>query len=191
MLAAERVVRRQLEGARSLLLLPAHSVPSVFVRVQMEAGAVHDPPEKAGLAQLVAGLLTRGTAAYSAQELAVITDAQGMSLRVDADRETAVASLKCLPEDLAQGLELLAEVVRRPTFPADEMERLRTQMLVAWRRSEDDTRAVAARRLMERIYPEGHPFRHAIGGTEATLTGLQADDLRRFHETHYGPAGTR
>lgn len=187
-LAPERVVRRRLSGGAVLLLLPAPAVPSVFVRVQMEAGAVHEPPEKAGLAQLVAGLLTRGTASYTAQELAVITDAQGMSLRVDAGRETAVASLKCLPEDLAQGLGLLAEVVCRPAFPADEMERLRTQMVVAWRRSEDDSRAVAARRLMERIYPEGHPFRHAIGGTEATLTGLQVDDLKRFHETHYGPA---
>lgn len=189
-LTADRVVRRQLEGGAALLILPAHSVPSVFVRVQMEAGAVHDPPGKAGLAQLVAGLLTRGTAAYSAQELAVITDAQGMSLRVDVGRETAVASLKCLPEDLVQGLELLAEVIRRPTFPADEMERLRTQMLVAFRRSENDTRAVAGRRLMERLYPEGHPFRHPIGGTETSLTGLQAEDLRRFHETHYGPVGT-
>lgn len=189
LLAAERIVRRELPGGAVLLLLPTPTVPSVFVRVQMEAGAVHEPPEKAGLAQLVAGVLTRGTAAYSAQELAIITDAQGMSLRVDAGRETAVAALKCLPEDLARGVQLLAEVVRRPSFPDDEVERLRTQMLVNWRRSEDDTRSVAARRLMERIYPEGHPYRQPIGGTEATLTGLQADDLRRFHQAHYGPRG--
>nr|PZN73267.1 MAG: insulinase family protein [Bacillota bacterium] len=188
-LSPERVVRRELPGGAVLLVFPTPTVPSVFVRVQMEAGAVHEPPGKAGLAQLVAGLLTRGTAQYTAQELALITDAQGMSLRVDAGRETAVASLKCLPEDLEKGLHLLAEVIRRPTFPEGEVERLRAQMLVAWRRAEDDTRAVAARRLMEQIYPEGHPYRQPLGGTEATLTGLQVEDLRRFHQAHYGPKG--
>jgi len=187
MITPDRVVRRKLSVGPVLLALPTPSLPSVFVRVQMEAGAVHEPPEKAGLAQLVAGLLTRGTAAYTAQELGAITDALGMSLRVDVGRETAVAWLKCLPEDLVRGLGLLAEVIRRPTFPADEIERLRTQMVVAWRRSEDDSRSVAARRLVELMYPERHPFRHPIGGTEETLTGLRAEDLVRFHGAHYGP----
>jgi len=186
-LSPERVIRRTLSSGAALLVLPAPSVPSVFVRVQMEAGAVWETEAQAGLAQMVAAMLTRGSEGRSAAELAVETDARGMVLRVDAGRETAVASLKCLPEDLERGLELLAGVVRRPTFPADELERVRTQMLVAVRRAEDDTRTVASRRLTERLYPPGHPYRHAVQGTEATLSALTARDLAAFHRAHYGP----
>lgn len=188
-LSPDRVVRRTLSCGATLLLFPAASVPSVFVRVQMEAGAVWETAAQAGLAQMVAALLTRGSEAFSAADLALTTDTLGMSIRVDVGRETAVASLKCLPEDLDRGLSLLAEVIRRPTFPADEMERVRTQMLVAVRRAEDDTRTVAARRLMERLYPEGHPYRHAVGGTEESLRALAADDLAAFHRARYGPRG--
>jgi len=185
----DRVVRRTLSCGAVLLLFPAASVPSVFVRVQMEAGAVWETAEQAGLAQMVAALLTRGSEAFTAAELALTTDALGMSIRVDVGRETAVASLKCLPEDLGCGLSLLAEVIRRPTFPADELERVRTQMLVSIRRAEDDTRTVAARRLMERLYPEGHPYRHAVCGTEASVRALTGDDLASFHRARYGPQG--
>lgn len=188
-LPPERVVRRELTNGSTLLVFPAETIPSAFVRVQMEAGSVHEPAAKAGLAQLVALLLTRGTARHTAEELALQTDALGMALRVDVGRETAVASLKCLPEDLHTGLELLAEVVRQPSFPPDELARMRDRMLVSVREADNDTRSVAARRLMEQIYPEGHRYRHPISGTEESLTTLTEEDLRTFHQIHYGPRG--
>ncbi|MFZ5815882.1 MAG: M16 family metallopeptidase [Bacillota bacterium] len=184
-----QIVRRQLPGGATLLVYPAATIPSVFVRVQMEAGAMHEPPAKAGLAQLTAQLLTRGSQAFTAEELAVKTDALGMSVRVDVGRETAVAALKCLPEDLTTGLEILAEVVRRPTFPADEMGRMRDRMLAAVREANNDTRTVAARRLAELIYPENHPYRHPVNGTENSLPAITVDDLTAFHRTHYGSNG--
>jgi zinc protease len=182
-----RVVRQELPGGASLLVYPAASIPSVYVRVQMEAGAVHDPAGKAGVAQLAAQLLTRGSGAFTADELALKTDALGMSVRVDIGRETAVATLKCLPEDLAAGLDLLAEVVRSPIFPEDEMARMRDRMLVMVRQAEDDTRAVAGRRLAEQIYPEGYPYRAPANGTEETLRSIAREDLVAFHGRRYGP----
>ncbi|HLN62035.1 MAG TPA: insulinase family protein, partial [Symbiobacteriaceae bacterium] len=154
-----RIARQEMAGGAKLLVYPAASIPSVYVRVQMEGGAIHDPDGKAGLAQLTAQLLNRGSEAFTADELAIKTDALGMSIRVDIGRETAVATLKCLPEDLDAGLDLLAEVVRRPAFPDDELQRMRDRMLVAVREAESDTRSVAGRRLAELIYPEGYPYR--------------------------------
>ncbi|MFZ5824659.1 MAG: M16 family metallopeptidase [Bacillota bacterium] len=185
----ERIVRRSLPNGATLLVYPAATIPSAFVRVQMEAGAVHEPPAKAGLAQLTGQLLTRGSEAFTAEELALKTDALGMSVRVDVGRETAVATLKCLPEDLQTGLEILAEVIRRPTFPADEMGRMRDRMLVAVREANNDTRSVAARQLAELIYPENHPYRHPVNGTEESLAAIAGEDLAAFHSAHYGPNG--
>ena len=185
----ERIVRRELPGGATLLVYPADTIPSVCVRVQVEAGAVHDPAGKEGLAQLTAQLLTRGSQPFTAEELALKTDALGMSIRVDIGRETAVGGLKCLPEDLATGLELLAEVLRQPTFPDDEMARMRDRMLVAVREADNDTRSVASRRLSEALYPEGHPYRSPANGNEASLGALTRQDLQAFHARQYGPNG--
>jgi zinc protease len=182
-----RIVRQELPGGATLLVYPAETIPSVFVRVQLEAGAIHDPVGKAGLAQLTAQLLTRGSEGLTADELALQTDALGMAVRVDIGRETAVGTLKCLPEDLQTGLGLLARVLRTPTFPADELKRMRDRMLVAVREAENDTRSVAGRRLMELIYPEGYPYREPANGTEESLAAIGRDDLAAFHGKHYGP----
>lgn len=185
----ERIVRRELPGGATLLVYPAESIPSVLVRVQLEAGAAHDPAGKQGLAQLTAQLLTRGTQRFTAEELALKTDALGMSIRADIGRETAVGSLKCLPEDLGTGFELLAEVLRQPTFPEDELSRMRDRMLVGVREADNDTRSVANRRLAEQLYPEGHPYRSPINGNEESLRSITREDLQAFHRRQYGPNG--
>jgi zinc protease len=184
-----RIVRTDLPSGATLLVYPAQSIPSVLVRIQVEAGAVHDVAGKEGLSQLTAQLLARGSTAFTADELAVRTDALGMSIRVDVGRETAVSMLKCLPEDLEAGLGFLADVLGHPTFPEDEMERMRQRLLVVVRESNSDTRSVATRQLMETIYPAGHPYRSPANGTEESLGSLVRGDLLAFHQEHYGPVG--
>lgn len=184
-----RVVRRELPGGATLLTYPAETIPSVFVRVQMEAGPLHDPVGKAGLAALTAQMTNKGTRSYTAEELALKTDALGMSIRADVGRETAIFSLKCLPEDLDAGLGLLAEVMRFPTFPADEFARMQARTLVGLRQAANDTRTVAARKLAEALYSEGHPYRYPGTGTEETVQLLTTGDLQEFHGRCYGPAG--
>lgn len=184
-----RIVRRELPGGATLLVYPADTIPSALVRVQMEAGPWHDPAGQAGLARLTAQLLTRGTEGFTADELAIKTDALGMSIRVDTGRETAVATLKCLPEDLNDGLDVLAEVLRRPTFPADEFVRMRERMLVAVREAENDTRTMAGHKLSEMLFPEGHPYRHPAGGTAESLKAITREDAAAFHGQFYRPNG--
>lgn len=184
-----RIVRQTMPGGATLLVYPAKTIPSLLVRVQMEAGPGRDPVGKEGLAQMTAQLLTRGSRSLTAEELALKTDSLGMSIRVDTGRETAVASLKCLPEDMATGLGLMAEVLRAPTFPQDEMDRMRDRLLLAVREADSDTRAVAAKHLLEGLYPEGHPYRSSANGTGESLQGLVRADLEAFHQAHYGPSG--
>jgi len=184
-----RVIQRSMPGGATLMVYPADTIPSLLVRVQMEAGPARDPLGKEGLAQMTAQLLTRGSRSFSADDLALKADSLGMSIRVDTGRETAVATLKCLPEDMRTGLELLAEVLRSPTFPQDEMDRMRDRLLVAVREAENDTRSVAAKHLLEGLYPQGHPYRSSATGTAQSLQSLVREDLQAFHASQYGPNG--
>lgn len=185
----EAVQRTPLPGGATLLVYPVAALPSVHVRVQMEAGAVFDPPGKEGLAQLTAQVAARATRSLPAEELALRTDALGMSLRLAAGRETAVGTLKCLPEDLETGLGYLMELLTAPAFPPEEFERLRQQTLVAIQEANHDTRTVAARRLNEMLYPEGHPYHRPVIGTEESVASIALEDLQAFHRRCYGPRG--
>jgi zinc protease len=182
------LVRRTLPGGATLLVYRAPSLPSVLVRLTCEAGAVHDG-EVPGLANLTAHLLPRGTAKRRGDDLAVLTDGLGIALQVDAGRETAIAQVKALPEDLNEAVRILAEFVTSPTFPQEELDRMRARALVGLRQAENDPRMVAGRRLAALLYPLGHPYRMPVGGTEEGLKAVTREALLAFHRAHWAPAG--
>lgn len=184
-----RVTERRLASGLRLLVHPIPGLRSATVRLSLEAGAIGDPAGKAGLAQLTAQLLTRGTERYTAEELARKTDSLGMSLSVDSGQETVLGHVKCLPEDLATGIDLLAEVMRRPVFPEDEVARARERMLVRVREAKSNTQAVAARTLREMLYPEGHPYRQPVQGDEESVATLLRADLVAYHQERFQPEG--
>lgn len=185
----QQVMRAPLPGGAVLLVYPTATYPSVFVRVQLEAGALFDPAGKEGTAQLTAALAAQATRSLTAEELAVRTDALGISIEVNAGRETAVGTLKCLPEDLETGLGYLTEVLTHPSFPPDEFQRLRERTLTAIRQARNDTRSTAARCLSEMIYPKGHPYHLPAHGSEESVAGLTREDVVAFHQQCYRPAG--
>ena len=82
---------------------------------------MRDPADGLGLANLTADMLTRGTARRSGPALDQAIEFVGGSLEADAGRDSATITLSVLKKDLALGLDLLAEVLRQPTFPADEL----------------------------------------------------------------------
>jgi zinc protease len=189
LLDPDRVIRREMPEGWTLLVYPIAGMKSASIRLSLEAGAICDPPEKAGLANLTAQLLTRGTERYSAEALARKTDSLGMSLSVDGGRESVLGHIRCLPEDLQTGIELLGEVIRRPSFPEEEVVRNRERLLVRVREATNSTQAVADKKLSELLYPEGHPFRLPVIGEEETLSRLAREDLAAFHARHFRPAG--
>src|SRR2546421_12056413 len=103
-----------------LLAAERPAVPIVAVGVLVEAGAVYDPPDRAGLANLTGALLTRGTARRTAPELDSAIEFVGGSLEAGAGRDSVSASLRVLRKDLGLGLDLPAEVIPSPTFPPGE-----------------------------------------------------------------------
>jgi zinc protease len=80
-------------------------------------------------------------------------------------------------------------VLREPTFPEKEIERLRGQIVTGLREAEDDTRYVAWRKFQELSFPKGHPYHRPDDGTEATVKKLTRAKLAEFHARYYRPEG--
>jgi len=185
--AAKPIAHREvLPNGIVLLVAERPAVPIVFVRAFARAGAVLDPPDRAGLANLTGALLTRGTAKHTGPQLDSAIEFVGGSLSAAAGRDGMTASLAVLKKDLGLGLDLLAEVVLTPTFPAEEVKRKTAQIQAAIKRSEEDPGTVAGRALAKLVFPN-HPYGVPVEGTVESVGRLTRDDVVRFHATNVRP----
>jgi zinc protease len=177
--------------ANGIVVLVAErpGIPIVIVRAAVEAGATLDPPGKAGVANLTALLLTRGSAARSALEADRAIELVGGSLEGEGGRDSSELVLSVLRKDLGLGLDLLADALLRPAFPETEFDRQRDEVLASVRRSEEDPGTVAARLWRRLVFAE-HPYGRPATGTEASLRAIARDDVVAFHRASYRPERT-
>jgi zinc protease len=181
--------REVLPNGIVLLVAERPAVPIVAVRVYHRAGAVYDPPDRGGLANLTGLLLTRGTAKHTGQELYAAIEFVGGRLEAGAGRDGLTVSLSVLQKDLRLGLDFLQEVVLTPAFPPPEFARKVAEVQAGIQRSEDDPQTVAARALSRLVYPD-HPYGTPVEGTRASVAALTRDDVVRFHRDHVRPDAT-
>lgn len=187
--AAGPLARREvLPNGPVLLVAERPAIPIVVVRVGVPGGAVHDPDDALGLASLTAELLTRGTARRSGPEIDRAIEFVGGSLEAGAGSDGASVTLSVLKKDLALGLDLLAEVLLHPTFPADELARKVADIQAALRRSEQSPETVAGRELTRLVFP-GHPYARPASGTIESVGKLTREQVVAFHARHYRADG--
>jgi zinc protease len=185
--AAAPLAHREVLGNGIVLLVAERpAIPIVAVRVYTRAGAVLDPADKAGLANLVGATLTRGTAKRSGPELDAAIEFVGGSLEAGAGRDGLSASLSVLKKDLELGLDLLQEVVLTPAFPEAEVKRQVAEIQAAIRRSEENPQAVAARALSPLVY-DAHPYGRPSEGTMESVGKLTRDDVTAFYRERVRP----
>ncbi len=182
-------VRFTLGNGLIVLVAERPALPIVIVRVAAGPGAILDPPDKAGLANLTAQLLPRGTTSRTGPEIDRGIEFVGGSLSAEGGRDWASLGLSVLRRDFTLGVDLLADVLLHPTFPADEFDRKREEIRASVRRSEEDPESVAGRAFRRMIFP-GHPYARPIAGTEESLARITRDDVAAFYAAAYRPQTT-
>ncbi|HEX3204224.1 MAG TPA: pitrilysin family protein [Nitrospiraceae bacterium] len=182
-------VRFVLPNGLTILVLEQHSLPIVQIHTLIRAGAAHDPVDKAGLANLTAGLLDEGTATRTAKQIAEQIEFVGGSLAARASEDFTTASAKVLKKDLDLGFELLSDILLHPAFQEQEFDRVRSQILGEIQSERDDPGQVAVKAFKQLIYP-GHPYRWPVNGTEDTLPKIKRADVQQFYAREYVPNQT-
>ncbi len=162
---------------------------AAVIDMRISAGSMLDG-DVPGLASFMGRMLSRGTENQTFAELNEELDSLGAAIGVGAGREHVDVTGKCLKEDAGRLIELMADVVLRPTFPQEEIDRVREQTLNGLKHTLNDTRAVAGQDLREMVYPEGHPYRHRTIGTEDSIKSIDRDKLVQFHRKHVRPDQT-
>lgn len=184
-----QVSQETLPNGATLLVSEQRNLPLVLVRVVLDAGSRRDPTGRAGLANLTADLITEGTSTRSAQQIKDEIDFIGAALGAGAEQDYAIVSLRVLRKDLDAGLDLLADVLLRPAFKADELSRRREAVLASLRNEEDDPTTVAQRAFQRALFGDT-PYGHPVDGTPDTVRSITRADVQRFYEAFYRPAAS-
>jgi len=182
------VLRRQLGNGIILLARENFATPSVVIQGFVAAGSIHTSREQSGLADLTAQALMRGTVKRTFRQVFETIESLGANLGFTANEHTTTFQGKSLAEDLDTLLGLLAETLQSPSFPANEVTRLKAEALTELSIRDQETGAVAGMAFDDLVYPN-HPYGVPVDGYRETVEALRPKDLRAFHRQFYGPRG--
>ncbi len=164
------------------------SLASVTFGLQFAAGIKDEPDEKLGLTHLLADMVFQGTESRSVRQLTDDFEAIGARRGGETGTEFARYSAQIVGNRFDRALELMADVLRHPTFPESEFEQMRNVQLQEIRRRDDEPMRRIFDLVRERFYSGTNLGRRALGLSE-TVAILTPDDLRNFWKEHYVPDG--
>ncbi len=177
---------RTLANGLQVVVVSQNEQPIVSARMLVRAGAAQDPKGKEGLAMLTAALLDQGTATRSAAKIAEEIDFMGGLIGTGAGTDLSFVNTVSMTDGLGAALDLMADVVLRPAFAPEEIERQTAQAVSSLTVSADDPDTVASQ-VIDRLIFGFHPYGMPSGGTTASLTTLTRQDFVDFHKTWFVP----
>lgn len=183
------IERFTLPNGLPVLMARTDGFPVVTVGLILPAAGVHEPPERAGLASLVAALLESGTERRTAAEIAEAFEGLGVQFGVGTGWDATQAEMTSLASRSAAGIDLLAELVRTPAFPGAEVDRVRKEHIAEILQRRAEPRGLANEAAARYIFSPSSPFSRPLGGTATTLEGLTHEDIAAFHGARYTPFG--
>jgi zinc protease len=187
---ASRTASTALPGSLKLSLLPKKTRgATVVANLTLRFGDENSLKGRAIAAQMAGGMLMRGTARHTRQQISDEFDKLKARANVSGSGAQATASVETTRENLPAVLRLVTEILREPSFPADEFEQLRQQRLAGLEQARSDPQAIAVQDLQRYLRPFPRDDIRYIPSTEEAIADVRAatlDDAKRFHADFYG-----
>ena len=179
--------RTVLPSGLQVLAVQIPGRPLVSANLIVRRGTADEPAELAGATVLAARAMTEGTERYPGLELIEAAERLGSTLHVEASWDAFAASVEVSASRLRAALELLDELVERPTFPAEEVARLRDERLNDLLQMRAEPRRRVEQAFSETIYTADSPYARLAGGDESSVARLTRDELTAIHRTLIAP----
>ena len=176
-------LRYELGGGALALLEASHAVPLVSIVVALRSGSAADPAGKEGLARLGLRMLRRGCAGLSAEQIDFTIDALGAEMAVDVSASTVAIHAQVIARNVDAFVDLLARLLATPTFPQDEIDRLKRETIAEIIESRDSDRVVATKAFQRTLFA-GHPYGRNAGGTTGSVAAITRDDVLAYYRRH-------
>jgi predicted Zn-dependent peptidase len=183
-LSNSAIVRDTLNNGLRLLTERMTQVRSVSIGVWLTRGSRHETAERSGIAHFVEHMLFKGTESRSAEDIAQAIDSIGGQLDAFTAKEYASYYIKVLDEHLPLALDILSDIVLRPAFTEDDIEREK-KVVVEEIKMVEDTPDDLVHELFTQAFWQDHPLGRPILGTRETVEAFTAAALRDYFRTTY------
>ncbi|WP_397450468.1 M16 family metallopeptidase [Pseudomonas sp. NA-150] len=172
------------EGTK-VLFVEARELPMFDMRLTFAAGSSQDHGTP-GIALITNAMLNEGVKGKNVGAIAETFDGLGADFGNGAYRDMAIASLRSLsaPDKREPALKLFAEIVGKPTFPADSLARTKNQLMAGFEYQKQSPGKLAGLALFNRLYGD-HPYAHPSEGTAKSVTPITVAQLKAFHAKAY------
>lgn len=180
--------RTTLTNGMNILFIQKHQVPITSFGVLIAGGGLNDPPDRPGLSHLSTSMLVEGTSSRSGETIAGDMEALGAHLSREVYRECSLMSSETLSDHWPKGLEIMADVVRNPTFPNTELERVRKERISAIQSVADSANSIAQRASRALLYGPDSPYGHPLGGNVSSMQQITRKELVESYNIVYDPS---
>ncbi len=186
--AVPAIEKARLDNGLRVLLVQAHNVPMVVMRLTVAAGSQLDPEGKGGTASMLAGMLEDHTGEHDFVSWADLLDAEAIRLAASANHDGLSISMTVLKEALAEGVQALAEAALRPGWNGKRFTILKTDAISAAKKSLEEPGVRAAQATVHMLYPH-HAYGHRSGGSAESLKRIELPDLQSLYRGQFKPGG--
>jgi len=175
----------QTDNGAKVMFVQAQGLPMVDLRVVFDAGSARDG-DHPGLATFTNAMLTEGAGDWDADALADLLESRGIEVGNGAERDMAWVTLRSLtePASLDVAANALSEILANPRLARGDIDRIRAQMLVGLRQSEQSPGTQASQLFYKQLYGD-HPYAHDPDGTVSSLRAIAGPQLLAFHQRFY------
>jgi zinc protease len=177
----------KLSNGLTVLYNERPGLPLVAASLVLRAGTGANPPDKPGLASFTARMLQQGTATRNALQIADRAADLGATLGSNASTDSSSVGTHSLSRSFPDALQLLADVALHPTFPKEEIDRVRNERLAALVQEKDEPFSVAVRILGLTLYGSHTSYGYPDIGTEDSIKAVTREDLVKFWQENYFP----
>ncbi|GAB4287665.1 MAG: pitrilysin family protein [Ignavibacteriaceae bacterium] len=183
------VQRATLSNGLEIVLAERHSIPVVNFNLVVDAGYAADQFALEGTSKLTMDMIDEGTEKLTALQISEQLNLLGANLSAGSGIDFCNVSLSALKMNLDESLDIYADVILNPSFPADELERLKKQTIAAIQREKVSPVQMILRVMPKIVYGDDHAYGTPLTGSgfESTVEKITVDDLQKFHDQWFKP----
>ena len=178
-----------LSNGAKVVLAQRSGVPLVEMNFQFNFGYAQENTKELGYTNFMMDMLNEGTKKYSSLKFDETLDSLGSNLSFGSGLDTSFVSLSSLNSNLSETLDLAKEALIHPTFPVDEINRIKKQTLASIIQEENRPASIAYRNIGKLLYGEDHPYGKPLtgSGVSSTIKAIVRDDIVDIHKRAINP----
>ena len=178
-----------LSNGAKVVLAQRSGVPLVEMNFQFNFGYAQENTNELGYTNFMMDMLNEGTKKYSSLKFDEALDSLGSNLSFGSGLDTSFVSLSSLNSNLSETLDLAKEALIHPTFPVDEINRIKKQTLASIIQEENRPASIAYRNIGKLLYGEDHPYGKPLtgSGVSSTIKAIVRDDIVDIHKRAINP----